>query len=267
MMSFLLISLIFVFQANSATVSAESNVSRRAASMPYCDSERPNSWATHRTLTIPESCIQGSVMEIAMANALCCVYTHVVVVAGDFTNRVPYLETYDGSMYAYGECSTIDNDNESSTETYTSINVMEDVMGNVCGMSMGSRDCFDQAACIEDAKTIPPAPIEFVEPPTMSAYPSPTGSSIPTDIPTPITLGSNYTNATIFSSFPNSSSSPSPSEALSSQPSWNINTNATISLVSPLEQNPPSGSPQLFSPTILSLAYFGSVCAAYHFLI
>lgn len=214
-------SLLLFLSKPSYAACAESNVSRRrrvsmqtVMGLPVCDSERPNSWATHRTLMIPESCITGLAMEIAMMNALCCVYTHVVVVgtADEETSNRPYLETYDGSLYAYNEC-----ENDSSADAYTSIEAMEEVMGNVCGMSMGSRDCFDQRFCIEDAMAIP-APADVVDDastgdsPDIPTSPSPTGSSISTVIPTFTTsdfFDDDDGNSTTLSPFPSSSSPPS----------------------------------------------------------
>jgi len=141
----LLCSLLFRFGTSSSSSSSSSSGSTEMP-LPSCDSERPNSWASHRTLTIPEGCLTGSPMEVAMANTLCCVYTHVEVVANTNTNtntntRRPILETYDGSVTRIGDCGTS-----------TSIEVMEEVMDRICAMSMGSRDCSDQAVCIEDAK-------------------------------------------------------------------------------------------------------------------
>ena len=199
-------------------------------------------------------------MEIAMAEALCCVYTHVVVVEGG-SNQIPYLETYDGSMDAYGECS---NGKDNPTAAYTSINVMEDVMGSVCGMSMGSRDCFDQGACIEVAKTMPPP----FDSPEISVYPSPVGSNIPTVSQEPtISDFDDDDNSTTLSSFP--SSSASPSQALSFFPRPSLNrTNATISSASsPLEFISSSGTPtplSAFKP-ILLVSFFYCV-SAFHFL-
>ena len=66
-----------------------------SCSLPLCDSDRPNSWATHRTLTLPQHIITGTAVEDAWSKALCCVYTHVE--AGDVSE--PVLTTYDGSRY------------------------------------------------------------------------------------------------------------------------------------------------------------------------
>mmetsp|Transcript_3829 Transcript_3829/g.10054 ORF Transcript_3829/g.10054 Transcript_3829/m.10054 type:complete len:174 (+) Transcript_3829:185-706(+) len=120
---------------------AETEGSRRIL-MPTCDSDRPYSWATHRTLTLPPSCLLGSAMENAMADALCCVYTHVVIGSGSTNTAV--LETYDGSSQAIGECGA----------GYASVQVMEETMDRVCRMSMGREDCSNQAVCVENAKLI-----------------------------------------------------------------------------------------------------------------
>lgn len=258
--NFLLFSMMFVFQVHSTAAASvdESNVSRRASmQFSVCDLERPNSWATHRTLAIPESCFQGTAMEVAMANALCCVYTHVVVAASDgSTNQVPYLETYDRSIYAYNECTNMDDGG------YTSVDLMEDVMSNVCGMSMGSRDCFDQAACIDEAKTTAP-PVESLA--IASSFPSPVSSEIPSDIPTPIIQDDDYTNATFgLSSFPHTSLSPSGTPSPYTQPSQNTNTSLSISMTLSLDENPPSSSiPTFCSPVIASLSFLSSFTVIY----
>eukprot|EP00535_Pseudo-nitzschia_heimii_P009886 CAMPEP_0197176344 /NCGR_PEP_ID=MMETSP1423-20130617/2312_1 /TAXON_ID=476441 /ORGANISM="Pseudo-nitzschia heimii, Strain UNC1101" /LENGTH=207 /DNA_ID=CAMNT_0042625717 /DNA_START=35 /DNA_END=658 /DNA_ORIENTATION=+ len=148
-----------ILLASGAIVSFEKAAAAAAVfaddHLPECDSERPNSWATHRTLTIPESCLSGSAAEAAAAEALCCVYTHVVVGSGG--NGAAILETYDGSLYRIGDGDDDDGDDDDGCD---GVRAMEEVMGRVCGMSMGSRDCFDQAACIENAEaTLAPSAV------------------------------------------------------------------------------------------------------------
>lgn len=138
MVSFLLLCLVFLSGIISEAFAA--------AMWETCDSERPDPpWATHRTLTIPESCLSGSAMEVAMADALCCVYTHVVVDYGSGSTNTVMFETYDGSKYRISD--------DCGAGGMSSIAVMEEVMDRVCAMSMGSQDCLNQAVCIENAKT------------------------------------------------------------------------------------------------------------------
>eukprot|EP00534_Pseudo-nitzschia_fraudulenta_P001205 CAMPEP_0201132944 /NCGR_PEP_ID=MMETSP0850-20130426/47384_1 /ASSEMBLY_ACC=CAM_ASM_000622 /TAXON_ID=183588 /ORGANISM="Pseudo-nitzschia fraudulenta, Strain WWA7" /LENGTH=402 /DNA_ID=CAMNT_0047403437 /DNA_START=108 /DNA_END=1316 /DNA_ORIENTATION=- len=187
--------------------------------LPSCDSERPDSWATHRTLTIPENCLTGSSSETAWANALCCVYTHVE--AGS-SGKTPILETYDGYKYSFRECS-----NQGSV---TSVDIMEEVMGNVCGMSMGSRDCYDQADCIEDALSrVGPASTDA---PTPSPTDFPTPS--PTDLPTP-----SSTNAPT----PSPTDPPTPSSTDAPTPSpTNLPTQSSTDAPAPLPTVFPTAS-------------------------
>ena len=71
-----------------------------AFALPTCDSERPNSWATFRTLSIPNVPeflgINNDDASSRWARALCCVYTHV-----EKSDRLSQaqMKTYDGSKY------------------------------------------------------------------------------------------------------------------------------------------------------------------------
>ena len=95
-----------------------------------CTSDRPNSWATHRTLEVPHDLMDTSRETSARAAALCCVYTHLQVVARSNAR----LETYDGSRYRIGGSSFVD--------------VADNAMDDICDMSMGSVDCNRQAQCV-----------------------------------------------------------------------------------------------------------------------
>lgn len=115
---------------------------RRIHSLPSCESDRPNSWTTHRTVTIPSKSLTGSDEEDRYATALCCVYTHVV--SGSSESKQPTMTTYDDSTYNINGSNSID--------------VMKEVMKRVCKMSMGSQDCKNQAKCVERALEVPPVP-------------------------------------------------------------------------------------------------------------
>ena len=75
------------FLASIAAVSAE---------LPDCNSDRPNSWATHRTLYVPEDLLTDPVKDGNWADALCCVYTYVEIIPAE---RQPSLTTYYNSNY------------------------------------------------------------------------------------------------------------------------------------------------------------------------
>ena len=96
-----------------------------------CDSDRPNSWATHRTLYVPKT----TRIDDDWAAALCCVYTHVET----FDRNTAVLELYDGSSYRIAGASFAE--------------IAERAMDDICDMSMGSRDCRNQADCIDAIST------------------------------------------------------------------------------------------------------------------
>merc|ERR1719420_2278060 len=102
-----------------------------AAKLPSCDSDRPGG-ESHRTLALPESMLgRDSDEERRRANALCCVYTHVVIDNG----WDPYLVTYDENWYYMSS-------DDSAVE------VMKEAMDDVCDMYMGSQDCSNKAKCV-----------------------------------------------------------------------------------------------------------------------
>ena len=69
------------------------------ADIPSCTSNRPG-WADHRTLYLPSRMLgKDRDEEQRQANALCCIYTHVVE---NKNANNPYMETYDGSTYSIG---------------------------------------------------------------------------------------------------------------------------------------------------------------------
>lgn len=103
-----------------------------AAALPSCDSDRPNSWAEHRTLHLPTD--MAATASDAWVDALCCVYTHVEEQASLTRAR---MTTYDGSTRWY------DGDDGDD--------VMERAYDAICGMSMGGDDCDSQATCVADA--------------------------------------------------------------------------------------------------------------------
>ena len=104
--------------------------------LPDCNSDRPNSWATHRTLYVPENLLTDSVKDANWADALCCVYTHVQVIAA---GGRPSLTTYDGRNYR------IDAD--------TFQELAEQTMHDICDMSMGSQDCNRRDRCVDGSLT------------------------------------------------------------------------------------------------------------------
>lgn len=107
--------------------------------LPSCNSDRPNSWATHRTLSIPNSpefFNNNSDDDDRWAMALCCVYTHVELSDRPTTSQAQ-MTTYDGSKY------TIQAD--------TFVRAAERAMDDVCGMSMGSDDCRRRSRCVQEA--------------------------------------------------------------------------------------------------------------------
>mmetsp|Transcript_24413 Transcript_24413/g.27895 ORF Transcript_24413/g.27895 Transcript_24413/m.27895 type:complete len:252 (-) Transcript_24413:59-814(-) len=143
----------------TATATTADQQLQQVRLLPRCDSDRPGLWATHRTLSIPQSFLLFSISERAWVTALCCVYTHVIIVdddvnvdADESSLVVPSLKTYDGREYTIQSSSS--NNGNDNDNTQTSIQVMEKVMQDICGMSMGSSDCYDQSVCVEDAMAI-----------------------------------------------------------------------------------------------------------------
>ena len=106
------------------------------SSLPSCSSDRPDSWATHRTLYLPDAFVSAApAAELAAwANALCCVYVHVESAAVS----VPSLTTYDGEVRPY-------------PMSLTAISASETAYTDVCQMGMGSTDCQRQEACVSAA--------------------------------------------------------------------------------------------------------------------
>mmetsp|Transcript_25360 Transcript_25360/g.58973 ORF Transcript_25360/g.58973 Transcript_25360/m.58973 type:complete len:185 (-) Transcript_25360:81-635(-) len=92
-----------------------------------------------RMLSIPASTLAGpwSECDLLARERLCCVYTHVQLEDGDSLSQ-PQLLTYDGGVRRY-------------SPTATFVEIEQDVMSDVCGMSMGSVDCRTQQSCIENA--------------------------------------------------------------------------------------------------------------------
>lgn len=111
-----------------------------AFALPACDSERPNSWASHRTLSIPDDpeFFDDNDDDDDVANrwarALCCVYTHVEKSA---KLRQSQMKTYDGSRYSIIADSFVE--------------VAKKAMDDVCDMSMGSDDCRRRKQCVDEA--------------------------------------------------------------------------------------------------------------------
>ena len=109
-----------------------------ALALPSCNSDRPNSWATHRTLSIPNSpefFNKNSDDDDRWARALCCVYTHVEI--SDGPTGQAQMTTYDGSKY--------------TVQADTFARAAERAMDDVCGMSMGSDDCRRRSRCVHEA--------------------------------------------------------------------------------------------------------------------
>ncbi|CAB9530267.1 expressed unknown protein [Seminavis robusta] len=125
-----------------------------------CSSNRPG-WADHRTLYVPDSMLgDDDDRDNAWMAALCCVYTHVEVTT---SSSIVQFEIYDGSDYDLGQ-------------SFSSFpEVAAEAMDEICGMSMGSADCRNQASCVEQgltstlAPTVAPtvAPEDMEEVPTM----------------------------------------------------------------------------------------------------
>ena len=108
-----------------------------AFALPTCDSERPNSWATFRTLSIPNVPeFLGSNNDDASrwARALCCIYTHV-----EKSDRLSQaqMKTYDGSKYNIRADSFVE--------------AARKAMDDICDMSMGSDDCRRRKQCVNEA--------------------------------------------------------------------------------------------------------------------
>ena len=116
--------------------------------LPSCTSDRPSSWATHRTLELPQSFVDAAPPGelTAWANALCCVYTHVEA----SSTPVPRLTTYDGDVKTY-------------LSSVSAIGAMETAYDDVCNMGMGSEDCQNQRSCVTealDAAALPLPPLQ-----------------------------------------------------------------------------------------------------------
>ena len=165
--------------------------------LPECSSNRPG-WADHRILQVPSNMLSGDSIENAWTEALCCVYTHVEVIAST-TNKASF-ELYDGRTYNIKANSFEDLSNA----------VYEDI----CDMPMGSHDCSSKSACVQSAfatfsPTSPPT-----QKPTIGSdlVPSYNFSLIPSNTSSmPPSL--NETESSIdFSIFFNISSLPSPPE-------------------------------------------------------
>lgn len=104
------------------------------SALPECFSDRPG-WADHRTLFVPETMMSGDPIDDAWAEALCCVYTYVEVISS--SSKKVTFEIYDGSKRSI----TATTFEELATIAYE----------DICDMSMGSRDCRNQATCVENA--------------------------------------------------------------------------------------------------------------------
>ena len=153
-------------------------VTKVASSLPSCSTDRPG-WATHRTLYLPSSMVSEEATddEISWTNVLCCVYTYVKT--SDDVDK-PEFELYDGSSY--------------KIKKDTALEVMYEAYEDICDMSMGSKDCSNQAECIEDLlnppEPVPPptrAPsVAPVPPPTKAPVPPPTQAPVPAPTQAPI---------------------------------------------------------------------------------
>ena len=137
-------------------------VMEMASPLPSCSTERPGSWATHRTLYLPSSMVSEEATddEISWTNVLCCVYTYVKT--SDDVDK-PEFELYDGSSY--------------KIKKDTALEVMYEAYEDICDMSMGSKDCSNQAECIADALN-PPQPV-----PLPTTAPAGTPTAQPTQAP------------------------------------------------------------------------------------
>ena len=108
-------------------------------SLPACAADRPGG-ETHRTLYVPAP-LSDAASESLVASwtaKLCCVYTWAV--ACSQPGCTPYLVTYDGSRRSYAATSF----EGAATAAFD----------DICGMSMGSRDCASQADCIAQAEAL-----------------------------------------------------------------------------------------------------------------
>lgn len=104
------------------------------AKLPSCDSDRPGG-ESHRTLALPESLLGSDPdEERRQANALCCVYTHVVI----DNEYNPYMVTYDESEYYMSSSGS-------------AVDVMKEAMKDICKMYMGSQDCENKKRCVKEA--------------------------------------------------------------------------------------------------------------------
>ena len=153
-------------------------VTKVASSLPSCSTDRPG-WATHRTLYLPSSMVSEEATddEISWTNVLCCVYTYVKT--SDDVDK-PEFELYDGSSY--------------KIKKDTALEVMYEAYEDICDMSMGSKDCSNQAECIEDLLS-PPEPVPPptrapsvapVPPPTQAPVPPPTKAPVPPPTKAPV---------------------------------------------------------------------------------
>ena len=133
-------SLVSVVLFSIAAASIDGRQRSVAFALPTCDSERPNSWATFRTLSIPNVPeflgINNDDASSRWARALCCIYTHV-----EKSDRLsqPQMKTYDGSKYNIRADSFVE--------------AARKAMDDICDMSMGSDDCRRRKQCVDEALT------------------------------------------------------------------------------------------------------------------
>ena len=107
-------------------------------SLPTCSSDRPGA-ETHRTFYVPQSFVDAaSVAAVQSWTAkLCCTFNHAEIT----DESVPYLITYAGFRRHYTATTTFE---EAAAAAHN----------DVCGMSMGSNDCANEAACVADAEAM-----------------------------------------------------------------------------------------------------------------